>query len=245
MNKNIIILYASLLLVPVIINYGLLSWSAPGVSMEANPWLGFLGSFLGLIGAISIALLNNHNQKKSDYEKEMKNNRSFIVLNDFQGPIGLKNVKTHENSRLIRTVGYEELLKIVPKDDYVYTSTSYMKISHYGNSDVILDCNICISSEDNEGSQLPDIVVNTGVLEKQIELFIPIAQPSIGMGNIINLNKVVVEYSTLMNERLEYIMDFGNLKECHYVINDKKEKEILFEFDVKGSKWTYPNKRKD
>lgn len=64
MNKNIIILYASLLLVPVIINYGLLSWTAPGVSMEANPWLGFLGSFLGLIGAISIALLNNHNQKK-------------------------------------------------------------------------------------------------------------------------------------------------------------------------------------
>lgn len=207
--------------------------------------LSMLGGAMGAFGAYLVARYQLNTEKKEFEEREIQNNRSFIVINDFQGPIGLKNVKTHENSRLIRTEGYEELKKSVSKDDYDYTSTSYIKISHYGNSDVIMDCNICISSENEQGSQLPDILVNTGVLEKHIELFIPIAQPLNGVGNTINLSKIVVEYSTLMNERLKCIMDFSDLKERHCAINKRNEEDILFEFDVIGSKWTYPNKRKD
>ncbi|QCR33136.1 hypothetical protein [Lysinibacillus sp. SGAir0095] len=243
--KNIIYLYGSILLVPVIINYGLLTWSAPGVSTDANPWLGFLGSFLGFIGAISIALLNNSNQKKRDFEQEKKNNRSFILLHDFHGPLGLKTIKTHENSRLIRTEGYESLLGKVSKVDFDSTSTSYIKISQFGNSDVILNCNICISSMDDDSNKFPDIVVNTGIIEKQIELFIPVVPSEIEKGQVINLTKIVIEYSTLMNERMKYIMDFDRLKEFHFVINEKNEDVTLFEFDITGSKWSYPNKSKN
>lgn len=244
MKKNLILLYGLLLLVPVIINYGLLTWTAPGVSVYPNPWLGFLGSYLGIIGAISIALMNNNNQKKRDEEQDKKNHRSYISLQDFLGPLGLNTIKTNENSRLILTEGYNDLKNEVSKDQYIETKLIYFKISQFGDSKVILNCKIAISYEEYNGTQPLDTIVNTGVLEQGIELFVPALPINSKLGEKINLKKVIVEYSTLRNEKMRLVHNYEISKEYQSVLDINGKEHKLFEFDIVGASWTYPNKLK-
>ncbi|MGM1044821.1 MAG: hypothetical protein ACQEXX_01605 [Bacillota bacterium] len=247
--------YLVLLIVglPIILNYALFSWSAPGLNADENAWLGFFANYVGLISAVCIALYQQHNQRKKDKEEEhnqklkedeqdRKSNRSFLVLHDFYANIKLINVKTHENSRIIETDGYKWLvnhLKTVVNVDDV--STPFIKLSHYGNPEVILDCKVNIEVESSRG--LSRINVDIGVFEKGIEIFIPIVPRDADFGETIDLMQVKVTYCTLRNEKIEYTHDLPQKKDICKVLHDDYE-ELLYEFKLDESSWTYPNKLK-
>jgi hypothetical protein len=240
-----VIIYALLIMSPVIINYSLFTWEAPGVYKNSSAWLGFLGNYLGFLGAFSIAIMQFKNQKQRDEKQDVENNRSYIILHDFQAPIKLSKVKMHENSRLLETKGYKWLLERVNKSEYDYVKASFLKISQFGNSQVILDCNILVSYKDEEGNSLPELNIQTGVIEQDIEVFIPVVPQGIGIGKQVELQMIVVEYTTLMNERLRYVQDFNKEKEYHSIVKKDGKDEVLFEHSLVGSRWTYPNKLKD
>ncbi|TCJ01590.1 hypothetical protein [Cytobacillus praedii] len=245
MKRNLLVLYGAILLIPVFINYGLLSWSAPGVYDDPRAWLGFLGSFLGIIGAISIAIMNARNQTLKDEIKEIKAGRSYVILTDFNARADLESVVTHENSRLIETPGYEWMKKQIKIENIKISdiNTSFLKISQVGNSKVILNCSINIEYKGKEKKIFPELKINIGAIEQDIEVFVPIVPENIDLGKEVSLVKVIVEYITLMGEKMKYTLDYDSLKESHSVVDNKKE-TILIESEFSISKWTYPNKLK-
>lgn len=124
-------------MIPLIVNYGLLSWSAPGLNAEPNPWLAFLGSYLGVLGAVSIAVFNNIAQRDKDKKAGNKNFRNFVVMTEFQASLRLENVIMNEHSRLIETSAYKTLLDL---DVHRDLTGPFLKLTHFGNSPLIFDC---------------------------------------------------------------------------------------------------------
>ncbi|WP_340018388.1 hypothetical protein [Paenibacillus sp. FSL H3-0457] len=247
--------YLILLIVglPIVLNYALFSWQAPGVNADESAWLGFFANYVGLISAVCIALYQQYTQRKKDKEDELdqkkkeedrlkRDNRSYIVLHDFNSNLRLKNVKTHENSRIIETEGYRKLVDSLNKTTGASDTfnTSFLKLSHYGNPEVILDCRVFLQTKTSEGN-LGNFKVDIGVFEKGIEIFIPIVPINAYVGDTIEIIEVKVEYSTLSNEKVHYIHSLPEKKDICKIIYDGKE-EILYEFHLDESSWIYPNK---
>jgi hypothetical protein len=223
-----------------------MTWSAPYVAGDDKTWIGFFGNYLGLLGAIAIAFFTFNKQKEKDELQDRKNNRSYIVLHDFNAPVKLKNVITNENSRIIITIGYRDLLNLIPKDKYEITNTAFLKLSHFGNPELIFDCHILINiHHEREKEKKYEIDINIGVIEKGIEIFIPLVPPEIQENEPIILDKVTIEYSTIKNERLVLVRDYNeNEKEVLKVKGEDGVDEVLYEYDLIGSRWIYPNKIK-
>lgn len=241
-----------LIFLPVILNYGLLSWTAPGVNLSPNPWLSFLGSYLGFMGAVSIAIANNKyqrdkdkkdekKQKDKDKKAELKSFRSFVVMKEFYADLKLKNVKTHENSRIILTKSYEEMLKLY-KDENI--KTTFLKLSQYGNSPVIMNCKMLIKFkvQNNDDDREHKLEMNIGVIESGIEVFCPLTFEGVKAGDKIEVNYIEIKYTTLMNEQMRYEIDHIQNDESYVVMNDKGEPEELFKQKITSAKWSYPNK---
>jgi hypothetical protein len=241
---NTFLLYLIIALLPIIINYGLLTWRMPGVITESNPWLAFLGSYLGFIGAISIALMNTNNQQKRNDQIDKESRRSFVVVNDFTAPLTLHNVSTHENSRLIETENYTTFLEN-NKDNKKDINITFLKLAHFGNSEVILDCHIEVDYkvDTSQKTQNVHINVNIGIVEKGIEIFIPLIIPEIQEGDNFLIDVIKIEYKTLMNEKLRYVINHENNTEYYSIINKDGKPTPLFELDnTSGSTWIYPQK---
>ncbi|MFJ5750104.1 hypothetical protein ACIP97_16225 [Peribacillus frigoritolerans] len=226
--------------IPITLNYTIFSWGATGVQGKLSDWFSFFGNYLGLIGAVSIASFQMRKQNKRDLEQDLESKRSFVVVTDFKARLKLENVKTHEDSRIIETPGYIDILKRVGKE-YNTISTSYLKLAHFGNSQVIMDCKIHVESKNNA-----DLNVNVGVIEQGIEVFIPIVPPGAKVDEDIEFDFISIEYKTLMNESLKYVIDYSTDKKEYYCfINKKGKEEILFEQEINSANWTYPNKLKE
>ncbi|GIO03003.1 hypothetical protein J5TS2_36710 [Brevibacillus halotolerans] len=239
---NIIFLGLGLLLFPAIINYGVLTWRAPGVVGDTSQWLSFLGSYLGLIGAIVIAVYTIQKQKEQTERKEIEDNRSYIVVHDFNAPLKLKNVITNENSRIVETEGYKDLKDRVSSSENV--PVSYLKISQFGNPELIINCQIHIDCRVDVSFEKYEINVNLGSFEKGAEIFIPLLPPGLKMGQEVLLDKAVIEYTTLKQERLQLIHDPLNKKETLNLISNNRIDKVLYEFEMNQVEWTYPNRIK-
>ncbi|GAS82409.1 hypothetical protein [Paenibacillus amylolyticus] len=244
MKKNRIIAFSLLILsIPVFINYGLFSWEAPGLNGDSGDWLGFLANFLGLIGAVLIALFQMKEQKDGELVRDIESNRSYIDVQDFTAPLMLKGVVTHENSRIIQTDGYDALVKRFRSNEYKEISVGYLKMAHYGTAELIFDCSFSLSfSYLKNGIKVSDTEsVSIGVFEKGIEIFIPLVPEGIDKGVEIELFTVTIDYSTIKGERLQLHRDYVSKKETLYsIVNNAKN--TIFEYDMKMINWIYPNK---
>ncbi|MFK4171028.1 hypothetical protein ACI2LM_32820 [Paenibacillus lautus] len=230
--------------IPIGINYLLLSWRAPGLKGEVGDWLGFFANFLGLIGAVLIALYQLNKQKLNEQEKDVENNRSYVDIQDFNATLMLKGVITHENSRIIKTDGYNELLRRFNTKDYGKVRAGYLKIAHYGNPELIFDCSISLDISFTKKKELvnENLKVNIGVIEKNVEIFIPLTPEGSDSGQEIDLQTVTLNYSTIKGEKLQIYRDYINRKETLYSLTNDSEKKIVFKYDMKQIGWVYPNK---
>ncbi|OME45309.1 hypothetical protein BSK59_32935 [Paenibacillus odorifer] len=231
-------------LAPVIINYSLFTWKAPGVFGDPKTWLGFLGSYLGVIGAIYLALFQIRKQREYDEKRDKEYNRSYVDMHEFQAPMMLEDVKTHENSRIINTPGYKHLLDIIPEKRYKNTKVSYYKLAHFGNSEVIVDCKfqteVRFKSEDTWVFE--KIEVNIGAIEKGVEIYIPLVPMNIQMGEEMMHDDAVFTYTTSKNERMKLSHNLITQKDELIVIHTDAKIEVLYEYDLNGVEWIYPNK---
>lgn len=137
MKGKLIVVSLIFILIPVTVNYLLFTWRAPNVFGSASDWLGFFANYFGLIGAVSIALYQIHNQKKNEIERDKIDHRSFLVVNKIHSRYGLKNINTSENSRLIETAEYLQFQNNVPRNNHDHYTISYLLIAQYGNSEII------------------------------------------------------------------------------------------------------------
>lgn len=240
-KKNII--YCLIILAPIIINYSLFTWRAPGVFN--GDWLSFLGSYLGIIGAILIAVVQMRNQKKRDHLVDLESKRAFIVVTDFTANMQLHNIDTHADSRIIHTPGYLNLKSRFRRDEQQRSiQTCFLNISHYGNSDVILDCRIQVDYGENKINKKHRIDINIGVVQKGIEVFIPLVPPGSDLKGEVLIDLIQIDYKTLMNEQMRYVINHLTNKEMYIVIDDIGNETILFQHDITVANWTLPNKSK-
>jgi|GEM_PF-6447857 len=246
MNKKNILFYGLIILIPVFVNYGLFSWTAWGLNGNQSDWFTFFGNYLGFIGAIGIAVIQIKKLKERDNEQDIESGRSFIVVNDLRGPLKLKNLITHENSRIIDTPGYIDIQRRIEKDKINHSdvTTTFLNLSQFGNSPVILDCKISVDYKEKNNKQ-HNIKVNIGVVEQGIEVFIPITPVGAKSGEEIEVAIIEIQYKTLKNETIKYVINHLTNKEYCCTFIGEKEGPMLFEQEITSATWTYPNKLKE
>jgi hypothetical protein len=233
MKNKILSISILAILAPLILHFSLFTWNFKGVDGD---WLGFFGSYFGLLGAFAIASMQFNKQKTKEDQSDIINNRSFMAVHEFQAPIGIKRIKTHENSRIIETDEYIEFQKWIEESKYSISNISYYKLMQFGLSEVIFDCEFILNIRSVDGKRNFRIGVNLGVIEKGIEIFIPVA---IKNEQVVLIDSILIEYTTMKGERIRFVHDLINKVETHSSITFNKP---IMEYNIQGSKWIYPNK---
>ncbi|SDZ79199.1 hypothetical protein SAMN05421743_101217 [Thalassobacillus cyri] len=231
-----------ILVAPFVVNL-LLSFSTP-ITFGSN-WESFFGSYIGsIIGGLTaffIAYYQIEKQKNSANNKELKENRSYIIVEEFTAPVDLSNTKHKEFSKLVLNEYYEEFKSNYSKAELKSISIPYYKINHRGIPEIILDCSVeCELSEDEGYKQTYKIEAHIGIFEKDIDVFIPIVK---GKAEKVYVKSVKVNYSTIKGEKMQYFLDIDKKEEKHITFLENNKKETIFNFKINSSNWILPNSK--
>lgn len=224
---------------PVLINYLLLTWRAWRVNGGTDAWIGFFGSYLGLIGAVGVALFQFKTQRDKEIQQDKVNNRSFISAHDFSAPVDLRRVVTHENSRLIETQQYTEFKDWMEQTNPNYKGAiAYYKISQFGAPDIIMDCKI-VAVIVPKGKAPIRIETHVGIVEKGIEIFLPVTMKVI---SDIEVHELIIDYRTIRDEKMRYYSNPQTKIEKHLVIKPDGSEEVIMKNESRQATWIYPKK---
>ncbi|UJL46347.1 hypothetical protein KFZ58_18700 [Virgibacillus sp. NKC19-16] len=231
-----------ILIAPFVVNL-LLSFTTP--MTFGNDWQSFFGNYIGsIVGGLTaffIAYYQIEKQNKLNKVKELQDNRSYIIAEEFIAPIDLSNTKHKEFSRIILNDYYTEFQSNYTKAELKKLSIPYYKISHRGFPEIILNCSVELKLAEDEECRKPyKINAHIGVFEKNIDVYIPLVKVKDG---IIYVRSVKIEYSTIKGEKMQYIMDIDKQKEKHIIFSKDNRKITLFDFDIHSSNWILPNSR--
>jgi hypothetical protein len=242
---KIVLFSVGIISVPILINYLLMTWGAPFVFGTPDSWLGFLANYSGgIIGGI-VAYIAANTQVKQQIENErnkmIESNRSYVCAQQFSGTFKLHNVETSYNSRIILTKDYDDFISSNSDDDLKHLITTFLKITHYGTPDIILNADIKIYLDDPITQNSKKVIEShLGVIEKNEEVFFPLYQD--GVKEIL-MNKVEITYFTISGEHIYYLYSPKTQREGYWLLKGN-EKEKIFEFELKNSDWIYPNRNK-
>lgn len=254
----------AVILVPIIINYGIMSWRAPGV--YNGDWLAFFanycGALIGVFGAYFIAQKQMktqwkqvQEQRKLDEEQFYINNRSYIYYQEMHGmPVKLKGVKANNDIRIIMTEDYKQWTDKMSEEKLSRTTVSFYKLCHRGSPEIIFDCKVRITLKNPIANNSPiELTTNIGAMDKNEEIYIPLYSLQLDevytnsgtkhMNLCIEPLEMEVKYRTVVNEEIIFKYDVINQKEIYYKVDpvSKQMKEVL-NYDVNKSTWIYPNK---
>lgn len=229
------------ILVPILINYFLLTWHFPGVQGETGEWLGFFanysGGIIGVLGAYFIAVKQTNHQKEIAEKNEIEENRSFILIEEFNSNPDLKNVITHPDSKILVSNDYEQNRKRLNGKQI-----PFYKIRHIGKPELIIDCNIEIFFDDNKHTSLPSEKFHIHAMEKGVEIFLPVSLAD--KEETAYLRKVQIQYRTLKNETILFEYDLDENRESHKLVREGKVVETLFDIELKKGNWILPAKNR-
>ncbi|CEG30032.1 hypothetical protein [Peribacillus simplex] len=126
---------------------------------------------------------------------------------------------------------------------YNTINTTYLKLSHFGNSPIIMDCKVIVEYK-NKGGNTFELKENIGVIEQGIEVFVPIVTLNAKVNESLTVKVIKLEYKTLMNETIRYVINHITYKEYYCVVNVNGNEDKIYEQEITSSSWTYPNKIK-
>ncbi|REJ18656.1 MAG: hypothetical protein C6W57_03345 [Caldibacillus debilis] len=233
---------------PIIVNIIMFIPSFGLAASTTDNWLSFFGNYSGgIVGGIVAYIIAASQIKAQNDEKikdEIKNSRSYIILEEFIAPVDLKGVITHNNSKILSNKFYEEIKK---DPNSKHKSIPFYKIHHSGLPEIILDCEIkvILHGEGETAGKIPYLVEShLSVFEKNTEIFIPVARKDF---KHINPKRVTVSYSTIKGEKILYVYDVDKMEEKHVLINlkDRNKDRVLHRVKLKGVTWIYPAKFND
>ncbi|MDQ1234555.1 hypothetical protein QE450_002053 [Paenibacillus sp. SORGH_AS306] len=252
----IVIALILLILFPIIINYGLLTWHMPGLQLDSRSWLSFLGSYVGIFSAWILFSLQYKRQRKDEVLKEEKqkmkenikdkqDNRSYFTYQDMNVTGDLHNIITQPNSRFIYTEGYKWFKNIIKKEKNY--RIPYLRFNQYGKNpfviNVILKLDWFIIKQSGQHVE-EKITIQLGVVEKDIEIYVPTIIEGMLNGEQIEINLLELEYTTLREERmcLRYVGKTG--EEVCIIINSDGTEECLYKHNNIGVEYFLPKKTK-
>lgn len=215
---------------------------------DENSWVGFFGSYIGAIigGLVAYGIVRFQFDKQNNDEKQKlkETNRSYLLLTNFTSNFKLHNVVTSSESRIMLTEDYDSYMEAHKhqKDHLKTRNTSFYKLSHYGNPDMILNCKIEIYYKNKEG-ETNKLTIDVGFISKQEEIFIPLY--SAEYKGSLYPTKVEISYTTVAQENMHYLYDLRYNQSIHYIeelVNGEIQKKEIMKFNLKNSTWIYPNK---
>lgn len=253
--RILIVAVALFVLIPPIINYGLLTWHMPGVQVASNPWLSFLGSYMAIFSAWSLSMYQYNRQRKDDVLKEKiqkekedlrdrQDNRSFITFETVSVMNDIHEINANVNSKVIASEAYSLYAKRINRTKQSGTSVppmTYIKFCQYGKNDLVLDCSIEVEWYlENKPEQVQAETFSVGTFEKGIEIYLPCILRDMNINDVPILNKIQFNYSTLRSERMNFVFDTNNNTEACNVINNQGENEIIYSYESSESHWLLP-----
>jgi len=238
-RNKIIILVAS---APILINYLLFTWRAPGLVGESSDWFVFLGSYLGFIGAISIALAQFKKEKESELEKQKINKRGYIVAQEINAGVPLQIIDPNKGARVIKTQNYNKFINALKSNNNPRSLNNYryMRINLHG-CDLILGCEVIaeFTVENLSGEKYKEELKSfVGLIEKGAEVYLPIFPFNDETGIEYSINSLKFTYTTIENESLILVKDYEKNKETLSIKLNGKETKI-YKTDYKPVEWHY------
>lgn len=230
---------------PIIVNYFLFTWRAPGLVGNSSDWFTFLGSYLGFIGAVYIALFQMKKQEKLANQEKLSKARGYILFQDYTAPLRLIGLKSSRNARIILTSKYKELLKDYRNRESEFPRLKYIKIVLHGceliyNS--VLEYTVSLKALDGNILETRSFSINIGPLEKGVEPYVPLIadyDASLLLDNELQIDKLVFNYTTVEGEDLKYVRDYETEKETLIKIVNNEIIQI-YSVDCKPVEWMYP-----
>jgi hypothetical protein len=199
---------------------------------------GIFGNIIGgIIGGYVAFLIATHQINKQK-ENESENYRSYITGQHMTSKLALDDLKTPMNSRILYTEELEDLLTNPALKGEKDKELQFYKFEHYGLSDIILDCVIEIEFTTKNCNDIIRVNANSGVVEKGIELFIPLSRK----GRMdLSFLKVTFEYTTIKGERLRYFNTAES--EGHLLVKPNGKTKIINVLKrTINNDWIYPNR---
>ncbi|MDG0059153.1 hypothetical protein [Priestia sp. P5] len=245
-RKYIIISCIGVFIIPILINYLLMTWGAWKVYGSADSWLGFLANYSGgIIGGIVAYIIANSQIKQElefNRQQSIEADRSYVSVQEFKGQFRLPNIQTSFKSRIMLTEDYENYIEGKTNAFLQKETTIFYRIYHFGIPEVILNCQVKIQLKGGASETSTVIKSNIGVIQKEEEVFIPLY---LEKQKEVMVDLVEVTYSTIAGEKMYYKYDLVNLKEGYWVLNEDGESVEVFSFPMKNSNWIYPNRLKE
>lgn len=248
MNKKTKIILSCILVfvVPILINYLLMTWGAWKVYGSPDSWLGFLANYSGGIigGVVAYYIANSQIKQELDFNRQqsIEADRSYISVQEFKGEFLLSNIQMSIKSRIMLTEDYGIYIKGKTNEMLKGEFTTFYRLFHFGTPEVILNCEIKIKLK-GTASETPAVIEsNIGIIQKEEEVFIPLYLKN---QREVTVDLVEVTYFTVAGEKMYYKYDLVNQKEGYWVLPEKGNPIEVFNFPLKNSDWIYPNRLKE
>lgn len=226
-----VIIFSSFISVPIIMDIFVFNnHYITTISNEA--WAGFLGSYFGggfTLIAICFSMYGVRKSIKNDSIMQVKASRSFLYVENFQGNVHMSNYPSMSNN--VKIIHNDLYLKVC--NTSLNKTYSYQVLENLGNNP-IYDCEINIKV--NRDGNISNYKVTLPCIIQKSVIAIMVYDCEEDNQKIEHF---MVNYKTIMNEKMMFEMDYSNRKQNHYLLDKNNEnKEILIESKFDSINWT-------
>ena len=203
--------------------------------------LGMVGGFSGAMGAFLVARHQIKKEAELHERRDKELSRPIISCMDFIGTMKLSNAKLKEKVRIMDTPFYQTYLN--EKEKYE-DQMIFLELKILGEASLIYDAEATLfMSKKYYPTSLQQINVYVGLMERDIEIYIPMPLALVEEGYMRELTRLELFFETQKGEKMKYIYDIEGKKEEYYLLNDSEV--LLKTINMKESAWIYPAKRQE
>ena len=249
-----ILLFLSFLFIPIFVH----SLMTFGNAVVDNDWISFFGNYFGAIVGVMAAVLISRTQIKSSKEdlleqikeqnKQVKKRiNNEIYVQKLSTRVFINYTLTYDDAILsTKNEDDNEILlhyqmnKFIEHNDNEFLKTAitqFVRIEYFGSAEAILDVSIRLVLQQEDETQYVGHIYRTGI-KKDRNVYIslhPAEAKSV-------LTKIVMEYTTLSQERIKFISDLLNNKE-EYLLVENGNEELIYAKDVPYETYINPGNK--
>ncbi|WP_433581615.1 hypothetical protein [Paenibacillus amylolyticus] len=235
---------------------------------EPKDWVAFFGTYMGaIIGGIIafiVARLQIRSNEKENNRIRTLEKRMYVNYNILTADLNFKNNLTH-NYRLLVTNSFKGVrsdIKVIEKRFKEKTHnnegrihlTDFLQFRIIGESNLVFNVEIIVNFKKSYPTNYEIEPINKmefTLLHLTIDeiLLIPTVykanlnythpQQRVIHDDLFDIKNIEFHYTTVMNEKIGYIIDFANKKHLYRIYNDDGSFEPMNEMNLTNTSWEY------
>ncbi|MEE4561533.1 hypothetical protein [Paenibacillus polymyxa] len=231
---------------------------------EPKDWVSFFGSYGGaIVGglvAFIIARTQISNNKEEGERTRAIENRMYINFNWIRADLHFKGRDNLSNSKLILTNEFQEAEREIGKKDarlkrgneHVYQKKShistFLQFKLLGDANLVFNAQFKINLKDHPSAEIESLIFPLSTLGIEETIFIPLIYKAntnyrvedkiVNHKETFDIKSIEVSYTTVMNERILFILDYDTSTESYYVLTGN-EKKLILNSEIHDTTWRY------